>query len=70
MNENKKWTKIGDTEIVWDNLNPNFLKTFIIDYYFEKQQHMRFEIYDRDENSSVKNEIGIVECTVGSLFGS
>ena len=23
------------TEIIWDNLNPNFTKTFIVDYIFE-----------------------------------
>lgn len=23
-------------QIIWDSLNPNFLKTFVIDYYFEK----------------------------------
>ena len=27
--------KIGETEIVWDNLNPDFAKSFAIDFIFE-----------------------------------
>ncbi|OUM69090.1 hypothetical protein PIROE2DRAFT_2974, partial [Piromyces sp. E2] len=29
------WMKVGSTEKIDNNLNPTFLKSFIIDYYFE-----------------------------------
>ena len=29
------WHEIGRTEIIWDNLNPKFVKTFILNYRFE-----------------------------------
>lgn len=70
QNEKKQWVQRSQTEIIWDTLNPNFLKTFLVDYYFEKQQNMRFTIVDRDENPNLVKEVGTVECTLGALFGS
>jgi hypothetical protein len=35
--KNNKWTEIDRTETIMDNLNPNFKKSFIIDYFFEVQ---------------------------------
>jgi hypothetical protein len=29
-------------------LNPDFTKSFVLDYYFEKEQHIKFEVYDVD----------------------
>jgi len=29
------WIQIGSTETIMDNLNPEFTKSFIFDYYFE-----------------------------------
>jgi hypothetical protein len=30
------WKQIGRTEMIKDNLNPDFEKSFIVTYYFEK----------------------------------
>ena len=49
--------------------NPDFSKTFLIDYFFEKQQHLRFEVMDKDTSSS-DDLIGSVETTVSKLFGA
>jgi hypothetical protein len=35
--KNKNYTLIGKTEMILNNLNPDFTKTFTIDYYFEKE---------------------------------
>lgn len=35
-NNTGSWTEFGRTEIIWDNLNPNFVKTYVLDYHFEK----------------------------------
>lgn len=51
-------------------LNPKFSKTFVIDYYFEMVQKLRFEIYDIDSDAcSVQDAdfLGELECTLGQV---
>lgn len=51
-------------------LNPKFSKTFVIDYYFEMVQKLRFEIYDIDsDDCSVQDAdfLGELECTLGQV---
>lgn len=43
--------KLGQTEVVWDNLDPTFVKTFTVDYFFEETQDFRIEAYDMDDES-------------------
>ncbi|CAD8098693.1 unnamed protein product [Paramecium primaurelia] len=69
IQQNKNWFDIGKTEIVYDNLNPNFTKTFIIDYFFECQQPLKFIVNDDDGNGKF-DFIGSVETTLGSIAGS
>lgn len=45
----KKWQKLGQTEVQYDCLNPFFVKSFMINYLFEKNQTIKCEIYDFDE---------------------
>ena len=33
------------TETIQDNLNPEFAKKLIIDYFFEEAQRLKFEVY-------------------------
>lgn len=42
------WLELGRTEVIWDNLNPEFQKKFIMEYHFEIHQMLRFTIYDID----------------------
>lgn len=63
--------KIGETEIIWDNLNPDFAKSFVIDFVFETVQKMKAEVVDCDDDKDVKNRlIGSVEFELGRLIGS
>lgn len=62
------WVKLGQTETINDNLNPNFTKSFLVDFVFEVKQPIRFEVRDDDGQSS--EEIGFVETTIGSLVGA
>ncbi|XP_074549331.1 copine-3-like isoform X2 [Halichoeres trimaculatus] len=67
------WTEIGRTEKIKNCLNPQFSKTFVIDYYFEMVQKLRFELYDIDsENSSLHDAdfLGELECTLGQIVSS
>jgi len=45
--------KVGQTEVVADNLNPQFLTTVNIDYFFEQQQNLRLDIYDADDATAL-----------------
>ena len=52
-NENDvKWQKLGPTETIWNDLNPDFVRTFLVNYFFEKSQVLKIEIYDYNENAS------------------
>ena len=47
--------KVGQTEVVADNLNPQFLTTVNMDYFFEQQQNLRLDIYDADDATALQN---------------
>ncbi|KAM3593613.1 uncharacterized protein V6R79_017068 [Siganus canaliculatus] len=67
------WSEMGRTEKINNNLNPQFSKTFILDYYFEMVQKLRFEVYDIDsENCSLHDAdfLGELECTLGQIVSS
>lgn len=36
--QNAKWELLGQTESIENNLNPQFVTSFDIDFYFEKDQ--------------------------------
>ena len=48
---NRSWKKIGQTEIIHDNLNPEFIKKIQVDYHFEEQEKFKVEVYDSDDDS-------------------
>ena len=67
------WIKLGQTEVIWDNLNPDFVKSFTVDYYFEEQMYLFFKVFDANiENGrEVKGlQLGEVECTLGEIAGA
>jgi hypothetical protein len=43
---NGLWQEVGRTEVVQNNLNPVFKKKVEMDYTFEKQQQLKFLVYD------------------------
>lgn len=51
-------------------LNPKFSKKFVLDYYFEMVQRLKFCVYDIDNNSySLEDDdfLGELECTLGQV---
>lgn len=38
----KQYLFLGRTETINNNLNPNFAKSFVIDYIFESRQDIKF----------------------------
>ena len=56
----QKWNEIGRTEVSY-NSNPKYFKQFIVDFIFEEEQQLRFDIYRSVNNSTSlipKNVIG------------
>ena len=41
-----RYTLSSETEVVKSNLNPNFAKSIILDYFFEQKQRLKFEVLD------------------------
>ncbi|EAX90435.1 Copine family protein [Trichomonas vaginalis G3] len=49
---NGKWSEYARTEVVWNNLNPEWVKFFTIQYIFEIKQPLMFRVYDVDSDTS------------------
>jgi len=46
-----KWVEIGRTEVILNNLNPDWEKKFDVDYTPGKEQQLKFEVWDSDSSS-------------------
>nr|XP_033774996.1 copine-5-like isoform X1 [Geotrypetes seraphini] len=74
--ETKQWREFGRTEIIDNTLNPDFLRKFILDYFFEEKQNLRFDLYDVDSKSPDLSKhfpqdfLGQCFCTLGEIVGS
>lgn len=66
----QNWSLIGKTEIIKDNLNPDFITSVECDYFFEREQHVKFVVNDIDNAKGDKDFIGQCETTIGKIFGS
>ncbi|KAJ3004088.1 Copine-5 [Thoreauomyces humboldtii] len=67
------WVEHARTELVKDNLNPNFAKPILIDYLFEEVQPLRFVVIDVDDPSRVvanQDLLGTYECTLADIVSS
>ncbi|RIA94905.1 Copine-domain-containing protein [Glomus cerebriforme] len=70
----QKWKPTNQqTEIIMNDLNPNFVKSFIVDYLFEELQQFRFICVDVDRPNNpewqAQEFIGQFDCDLGSLVG-
>ncbi|XP_078396816.1 copine-3-like [Cetorhinus maximus] len=65
-----QWAEIDRTERVKNCLSPKFSKKFLVDYYFEQVQKLKFGIYDIDNKTiDLKDDdfLGHFECTLGQI---
>ncbi|TKS90985.1 copine-8 isoform X1 [Larimichthys crocea] len=70
---NKEWREFGRTEVIDNTLNPDFVRKFILDYFFEERQNLRFDLYDVDSKSanlSKHDFLGQAYFTLGEVVGS
>ena len=66
---------LGRTELISDNLNPQWIQGVDVDYMFEEQQIFLVEIYDADDPKNLNNlqaqeYIGSFQFTLGSVVSS
>ncbi|XP_076131671.1 copine-9-like isoform X1 [Alosa pseudoharengus] len=70
----KEWREFGRTEMIDNTLNPDFVRKFVLDYFFEEKQNLRFDVYSVDSKSSNiskhKSFLGQTFCTLGEIIGS
>eukprot|EP01028_Stygiella_incarcerata_P010829 TRINITY_DN583_c0_g1_i1.p1 TRINITY_DN583_c0_g1~~TRINITY_DN583_c0_g1_i1.p1 ORF type:complete len:565 (-),score=145.11 TRINITY_DN583_c0_g1_i1:129-1823(-) len=65
-----QYTELGRTEIIKDCLNPKWVKGFTVNYYFERQQYLRFSVYDIDNPSDSLEKhdfLGSFDCVMGDI---
>ena len=67
-NNSGEWSLYGKTEQIENSLNPEFVTYFEMDYYFERLQRLRFEVFDVDPTTLER--IGNFETTLGDIMGS
>uniref|UniRef100_F6RP23 Copine-3 n=1 Tax=Xenopus tropicalis TaxID=8364 RepID=F6RP23_XENTR len=68
-----QWFEIGRTERIKNCLNPKFSQKFLVDYYFEVVQKLKFGIYDIDNKTVDLGDddfLGEFECTLGQIVAS
>ncbi|XP_038067397.1 copine-8-like isoform X1 [Patiria miniata] len=67
------YKEYGRSEVIMNTLNPDFVKKFVIDYFFEEVQKLKFELYDVDsksQNLKKHDFLGKLFCTLGEIMGS
>jgi len=53
-----QWKRVGMTEVIMDNLNPAWVKSFDVQYHFEKRENFKVEVYDVDDMNNLNNFAG------------
>ena len=49
------WTRIGQTEVIHDNLAPAWVTKLSTDYHFEQQEFFKIEVYDIDSEDNIND---------------
>ena len=49
------YKKIGGTEVIMDSLEPKWVKSFEVQYHFEKREFHKAVVYDIDDFTNLDN---------------
>ena len=65
------WKLLGETEHIENDPNPDFVKYFEMEYYFEKQQDLKVVVHDVDQVGSRRelSMIGQAFVKLGQVMG-
>lgn len=61
----ERYFEIGRTEVIDDNLNPEWVKSLVLNYNFETVQKLKFEVWDLDVNG--QDFLGRFETTLADI---
>lgn len=64
----EEYEEIGRTEVLNDDLNPDFSTKVILEYNFEVVQYLKFEFWDEDLNDN--DFLGRVETTLAEIIAN
>uniref|UniRef100_A0A8P4JZT3 Copine IVb n=1 Tax=Dicentrarchus labrax TaxID=13489 RepID=A0A8P4JZT3_DICLA len=70
MQSHGQWFEVDRTEVIRSSSSPVFSKIFLVDYYFEEVQRLRFELHDISSgNNGLRDAdfLGAMECTLGQI---
>ncbi|KAI3358526.1 hypothetical protein L3Q82_014937, partial [Scortum barcoo] len=70
MQSHGQWFEVDRTEVIRSSSSPVFSKIFLVDYYFEEVQRLRFELHDiSSANNGLRDAdfLGAMECTLGQI---
>uniref|UniRef100_A0A8C8A4J7 Copine IVb n=1 Tax=Oryzias sinensis TaxID=183150 RepID=A0A8C8A4J7_9TELE len=70
MQSHGQWFEVDRTEVIRSSSSPVFSKIFLVDYYFEEVQRLRFELHDISSgNNGLRDAdfLGAMECTLGQV---
>ena len=65
-----KWKKSDKTETIQDSINPDFKKSFMLKFYFEKYQYIKLKVQDGMNMDNDKDSLGVVKTSLGEIMGS
>ena len=51
LDPSNRWRQIGKTEVIHDNLNPEWVKKILVDFHFEQTDRLKVEVYDSDDDT-------------------
>mmetsp|Transcript_3867 Transcript_3867/g.9130 ORF Transcript_3867/g.9130 Transcript_3867/m.9130 type:complete len:723 (-) Transcript_3867:73-2241(-) len=67
----RSMSKIDRTEVIDNNLNPDFKKRFVLDYHFERRQELLIQVFDVDssrvDRTSDHDFLGMARTTLADL---
>ncbi|XP_056439290.1 copine-4 isoform X1 [Gadus chalcogrammus] len=70
MQSHGQWFEVDRTEVIRSSINPVFSKVFLVDFYFEEVQRLRFELLDISSGHNGLRDadfLGAMECTLGQI---
>ncbi|XP_045072003.1 copine-4-like, partial [Coregonus clupeaformis] len=70
MQSHGQWFEVDRTEVIRSSTNPVFSKVFLVDFYFEEVQRLRYELHDiSSAHNGLRDTdfLGAMECTLGQI---
>ncbi|NWH33546.1 CPNE9 protein, partial [Chloropsis hardwickii] len=67
-----EWKEFGRTEVIDNTLNPDFVRKFVLDYYFEEKQNLRFDVppWSHSALFGAQDFLGQAFVALGEVIGS